>query len=114
MLEGNTLISQFEKAALDYDSLRKSGTAKQMNKQFDLMYKIAGELSKIGKLIELRNILSSDKESVRYFAASMILASFPDEAEAVLTEIAKSKGFYSFNAKVTLQEWHKGNIKFDY
>ena len=78
------------------------------------MYKIVGELSKLGKLNELKNVLYSDKEAVRYFAASMSLSFFPDEAEEVLTEITKSKGFYSFNAKITLQEWRKGNIKFDY
>lgn len=114
MTEANELLSQFEKAAVKYDLLRLNGTAKQMNAQFDLMTRIIGELAQLNKLDVLKSILTNDSEAVRFFVSSMILGAFPAEAETVLIDIANSKGFYAFNAKITLKEWRKGNLKFDY
>ena len=114
MSEINELISQFEQAAVKYDNLRISGTAKEMNSQFDIMLIIVGKLSKLEKLNELKSSLFNDNEAVRFFASSMILGKFPNEAEPILLTIANSKGFYAFNAKITLKEWRKGNLKFEY
>jgi len=90
---------------------------KAANKCHDKMhaaYKILRETPEGRKAIS--NLMSNNAASVRCWAAAHCLAWYPDKARQVLTELQNSNDdwAYSFSAEMTLKEFEKGTLSFDY
>lgn len=60
-------------------------------------------------------LLNSDDPNIRINAASYALDFEPKEAEKVLTEILETQtGALRMDARMTLQQWRKGEIRFSW
>ena len=112
------LIQIFEKNAIkQYEALEK-GNARIANKCFNNLNSIIKELYKNKELETLKILLSHNNINVRCQAAIALLIVEPERAEKELEKISLCVGLKTGTiagiAKMTLQEWRKGNIKFDY
>lgn len=50
--------------------------------------------------------------SVRVWAAAHALEFAPERGEPVLSHVAAEKGILSFNARMTLEVWRAGDLRF--
>ena len=96
-----------------------AGTAnpkpKQANKSHDQMhvrYKVLRDSQEGREAI--MSLLSDDDAHVRCWAAAHSLEWAPELARRVLESVRDSEGPCSFDAKMTLQEFDKGRLSFDY
>lgn len=115
---GKDFIKQFEEAALKHYEAQEKGTSCQMNRQFDKLRKLAKLIYDAGKINNLKELLTHENINVRCYAAVYLLPVDTEIAEAELEKLAQLKGLkvgiVAGIADVTLKEWRKGNIKFDY
>lgn len=89
----------------------ENGDFKTANKNYDLIKKAVEYLRKHNGIDELKGLLTHTEISVKIAASSYLLKHFEREAVKVLEEIAnKSIPHKSFDAKMILQEWKKGNL----
>lgn len=101
------LISEYTDAASTHGQATESGDSATAS---DYAQKIADIIEKIvvhGSFGDdlLRSLLSHEDTGVRHWAASHSLRFAPEQAEAVLEEIARVKGsLVAFSASVTLRE----------
>jgi len=112
-LSSSELATEYEKAASLYGEAVEGGSAKTTNKQYDILQKLEQELKKRradGRAAVL-GLLSHGDRGIRLCAASVALDFAPEQAESVLEALSDGKGTISFNAKMLLQEWRKGNIE---
>jgi hypothetical protein len=108
----NELKIKYIDAAIIHGKTTMIGDYKLGNKQVLIMHNIYKLLksSEEGRDI-LRSIMFENDPSVRTWAARDCLPYFPKEAERVLNEIQKLDNIFGFNAKITLNEWKKGNLR---
>ncbi len=108
-------VEKFKQLALKRFDALNLGKSYQANRCFDQLQKIAIDLYNNGEISALRPLLRHEHDAVRYEAAVKLLPFFTEESEEVLEELTLKKGaaIYSF-AKIMLEEWHKGNVKFAY
>lgn len=92
------------------------GDSKTANKQFQILTKIRSDLISNEEygLTKLLPYLEHSSEYVRLHTASILLPITPAEAKNVLLELSNKRGNVGFTAKMTLGEWEKGNLKFDF
>jgi HEAT repeat protein len=62
----------------------------------------------------LVSLLEDDEPSVRCNAAAHCLQWIPHVARHILEVLRDSQGPFSFDAEMTLKEYDKGRLKFDY
>lgn len=112
------LIKQFEENAIKQHEAFKNVGAWKANVYFKKIQKLVNQLTKNGEISKLEYLLTHEHLNVRYYAAMYLLPVKTKIAETVLEEIASYSGMelypIHFNAEMTLKEWRKGNIKFDY
>lgn len=115
---GKDLIKQFEEAALKHYEAQEKGISQQTNRQFEEMKKLAKAIYDAGEIERLKELIMHENIDVRYYAAAYLLPVDAKLAETELEKISqcygKTLGTTAFNAEMTLKEWRKGNIKFDY
>jgi hypothetical protein len=109
------IIEEYVNTCLKSDESLETGDYKTGNKCYKVIQKIRNELkSNTDYGIEkLEYLLGHPNEYVRLTTAVSFLPINPQKAEEVLSEISSKRGLNAFTAKMTLEEWHKGNIKFD-
>ena len=113
-MEVAELLKEFEEAAKAQYNADEVGNYRLSNKNFAKLKKITKELYKKDAIYSLKILLNNEHINVRFNAATELLPFYTGEAEKVLEEIATLGRHPAFTAKITLQEWRKGNIKFDY
>ncbi len=109
----NGIVEEYRDAALKYgECLGKD--SKQTNNWFNkiaVAYKI---LKDADALLALSVLLDDENDAVRLWAGSHLLFVNPQLAEKTLIDLHLNGSFVGFTAKVTLQEWKKGRLNFDY
>ena len=107
-----THLDKFIEFSLKRFNAKTSVTA---NKYFQKLKDISIEMVNLNNILELRNLYNHENIAVRCNAAFALLPFDAVEAEKVLEELAIQRGdFVYLEARMTLQEWRKGNLKFDY
>lgn len=110
------IIDEYLKACMKGEEAQERGDSKTYNKQQRVIQKIRKELkanSKYG-LGKLLPFLEHQNRFVKLETAISVVPIQPDIAKKILLELSDTKGLTGFNAKMTLSEWEKGNLKFDF
>ena len=103
----STIIDSSKKHAI----ASENGEYKIANKNFDIVKKAVVYLRENNGINNLKQLLTYDDESVKLMAATYLLKHFEKESIDVIENIAfQTISNQSFNAKMILQEWYKGNI----
>lgn len=111
------LVSNFAKAASEHGKFTAACDPNRANAKFDQMAKLYGEIRRRGITAQRRllMLLKSDDPNIRIHAAGYALDFEPKEAEKVLTEILETQtGALRMDARMTLQQWRKGEIRFSW
>ncbi len=64
------------------------------------------------KLVELTKLLENESKNVRLWVSTHLLIFDEDLAKSSLDTISKGNSMAAFSAKITLQEWDKGNLMY--
>lgn len=108
------LKNTFINAAILHGEATETGDYKLGNKQYAVIANAYRKLKDQKNGIEILHKLMNHKNiSVQSWAASYLLKTHTEEAKKVLQSVADKHGLVGFSAKMTLQEWEKGNLKFD-
>jgi hypothetical protein len=108
------LLETYAAAAKAHGLACEKGDHKAANRNYPILSRICIELRKRGLEAQkqLMTLLGSTETHVRAWAAAHCLEFAPLEAELVLAGIADGSGMAAFDAKMTLQEWRAGRLKF--
>jgi uncharacterized protein DUF2019 len=108
------LLNLYERATIQHGRATESGDYKTANRESETIASVYRELRSRGLEAQkaLLPLLHHSNIHVRVMAAADALEFAPDQGEPVLIEIAQSRGIAPLNARMTLQEWRKGNLKF--
>lgn len=102
-------IELFELHSLKQFATFDTGDYKTGNKSYDIAMDCINYLNEHHALETLRPFLKHEHPYVREFAAAVLLSSYQEECEAVLTELVKGNyRFASLNAEIVLKDWKEG------
>ena len=87
----------------------EAGNAKIANINYDKISKIVEDWREDP---EVDPLLEHEEDYVKYSTAFVLIPILPEKAENVLETLASKRGNVSFDARMLLQEWRKGNLKF--
>ncbi len=107
----DTALNQFEVAAMTHAEATENGDYKTANKSYAAIAKAIAFLKQKGELRVLSRFLDHSSASVQVWTAMFLLPIYENDAVRVLTDVAKGTGILSFDAKNTLSEWRKGNLR---
>ena len=108
-------VEKFKQMAIKSFEAQEKGSSRTVNGCYESLKKIAIELYKNGEMEKLKPLMYSEHDAVRFEAASELLPFYTEEAEAVLEALSLKRGALLYaNAKTTLREWRKCNIKYEY
>lgn len=111
------LASAFADAARERGEFMAACQPKRANAKFDQMTKLYAELRRRGSDAQrqLLAFLKSENPHVRLYTATYALEFDPEQALPVLERILQSEvGLLKFTARMTLEQWHKGEIRFSW
>ena len=116
MRELEKIFEEYLSACIKNGKSLDKGDSKTANKQFRILINIKNDLKSNQKygLAKLLPYLEYPNEYVRLHTASIVIPIAPEKAKDVLVELSKKRGNVGFTAKMTLSEWEKGNLKFDF
>lgn len=104
-------ISLFIESCEKYAFYADKGDNKLVNKNYGLIKKTVDYLRENNYEYKLKPFLESDDYWIKLWASTFLLKHYEQESILVLEEIAsKSIPRISFDAKMVLQEWRKGNL----
>ncbi len=108
------LLKIYVAAATARGEATEDGDYRAGNKQHDVIVAAYREFRARGPEAQrsLLGLLDHPNESVRGMAASHALEFAAEEGAPVLELIAKSESIHGFTARITLEEWKKGTLKF--
>lgn len=108
------LLKIYAAAATAHGEATAKGDYRAANKQHDIVVAAYREFRARGLEAQrsLFGLLDHPHEAVRGWAAAHALEFAPEEGAPVLESLAKSASIYGFTARVTLEEWKKGTLKF--
>lgn len=111
-LEG--IIKKYIDAAIKHGEETEKGNYRLVNKQYDILARCYNELKLSGEIgiNELKKLLEHPNDYVRLWASAHIIVIDPIKAKIALLDLSKRPGYLGFDAKMTLSEWEKGNLKF--
>ncbi|AIF51852.1 DUF2019 domain-containing protein [Pelosinus sp. UFO1] len=109
------ILEEFVEACLKQEDSLKRGDSKTGNKQYRIINDIRRDLKANPKygIEKLIPFLEHSSANVRLNTAFCLIPLLPEQARNVLAIVAAGRGAVAFNAKMTLSEWEKGNLKFD-
>ena len=93
----------------------EEGNSDKTNAAFDALILSYKEIKREDP--ELKSLLPSlnhENESVKMWAAFLLLRVDEEKATDTLREVADKDGLVAFSAQATLDEWKAGNLKFDF
>lgn len=108
------LIEEFRTLSAGHGRDIEEGKPKAANRKYDVLVAIRRELRERGMDADrhLLGLLGDPEPGTRYWAASSVLDFAPNEAEQVLSELARiPKSLVGFTAELTLQQWKAGIFK---
>lgn len=101
---------RFEEAALKHAEATETGDYIQANKSYQVIAKSVRYLKETNNLRQLSKLLDSESVGVRMWAATYLLPIFERNAMQILQSIASGDNIHSLTAKMTINEWRKGNL----
>jgi hypothetical protein len=108
----DTLVSRYADAASAHQKASEQGDHKRANPQHDVVAAVYRELRRRGEAEALLPLLGHDDLGVRAWAGAHALEFAPPQGERVLEEISAVDGLVGFDAKMTLQTWREGELRF--
>ena len=111
------LVSTFAKTASEHGEFMAACDPRRANAKFDQMAKLYGELRHRGldAQRQLLPLLDSDNPHIRFHVATYALDFEPEPAVQALKNILHMEsGALRFDARMTLEQWHKGEIRFSW
>jgi hypothetical protein len=112
IMDLETALLNFEVATVKQAESIEKGDTKLVKKYSQIILNSINFLKKENQTIMLVKFLNHPSIAVRIWAASRLLPIREEEAISILENIIKMNVFQSFDAKLTLKEWRKGNLKF--
>lgn len=108
------LLRLYERAAIAHGLASEVGNYEAANMEYETLAAVYRELRTRGSETQnaVLGLLNHDDEYVRAWAAAHALEFAPERGEPVLTEISRTTGVRALDARMTLKEWRKGNLKF--
>ncbi len=107
------LISKYAAAARKHGEGTRTGDYKLANRSYNTLMTLLKEISRKSADNLLLTLFDNEDVWVQIWAAAHSLETFEKQARAKLQSIAESAiPLAGTNAKYTLIEWDKGNIKF--
>jgi hypothetical protein len=106
-----TALMQFEDAAIRHKDATEIGNYKLANKSYNQINKSVAFLKENSEVGLLQKFLSHPSLGVRIWAATYLLPICETVAIEILEEIGNGHGVLSLDARTTLSEWRKGNLK---
>ncbi|MEM9680914.1 MAG: DUF2019 domain-containing protein, partial [Bacteroidota bacterium] len=108
-------IQMLVDASIEHGKASEDGDYKTGNKNYDIIVSAAKYLNENDSVNELLKLLNHENVSVQLWAATYLLEKYESEATQSLVSISKKNiTHYSFDAKITLEEWKNGNLKLIY
>lgn len=104
-------LALFKEAAIKHSEATENGDSKLANKNYSAIINAVSFLKEHNKLQNLNEFLNYPLIGVRIWAATYLLPINEKEAVAVLEELSRRTDIFSLDAKTTLNEWRKGNLK---
>ncbi|MEJ0091346.1 MAG: DUF2019 domain-containing protein [Limisphaerales bacterium] len=108
------LLKSYAAAAAAHGEATEKGDYRVGNKQHDIIVATYREIRARGLEAQrsLFGLLDHPNEAVRLVAAAHALEFAPEEGATVLELLAKGTSIHGFSARITLEEWKKGSLKF--
>lgn len=108
------ILEKYIKAAEDHSKGTNSGDSRKANSAYRRIDKIFRELKINNQLNLLESLIDHKSIGVRMWAATHLLPYHEEVGLKTLTEIEKNHvdDLYGFDAKMTIQEWKKGNLTY--
>ena len=109
------ILEEYIEACLKEEDSLKRGDSKTGNKQYRIIKNIIRDLKSNPNygLVKLNPFMEHPSSNVRLTTAFNLIPILPEQAKSVLKVLAGGRGAIAFNAKMTLSEWEKGNLKID-
>jgi len=109
----NEVLTEYRQAAEGTDDLADAKTQNQAAHRIHACYKTLRETNEGREAIIA--LMSDANPHVRTWAAAHSLQWKPEQAKKVLEALRDENTFpYSFDAEMTLEEYRKGRLSFDY
>ena len=108
------LLAEYGDAAVVHRRASEGGKAEVANRAYARLSAVANELRSRGPggRDAFLRLLSDPRAGVRVWAATHSLSLAPEQATAVLEEIASgSSSLVEFSAKMVLQQWRAGTFR---
>lgn len=105
-----TASRKFEEAAIKHAEATEAGNCTQANESYQVIVKSARYLKETNSLKLLSKLLYSESVGARMWAATYLLPVFERNAMQILQTIANGNNIHSLTAKMTIDEWKKGNL----
>lgn len=106
------ILVEFEDAADKQVEATEQGNYKLGNRCYDKIILAVNFLKRKDEIRLLYPLLHHNSIGVRMWAASYLLPMYPIESVEILEQIASQSGIRAFTAKIILEEWEKGTLKF--
>jgi len=105
-------LAVFESNAKVHTYATENGNYKEANRAYDRIKEAVAFLDEQGGRTELLSLIDSDDVGTRMWAAAHLLPTkFQDEGLRILDIIGMGSGITSSDARTTLQEWRRGNLR---
>lgn len=108
------LIGRYKTAAAGYAQAIETGDAEKSDKCFDEIESAFRKLKQQGRsgLAAISNLLESDHDGVKLWAAAHLL-NYPEfNSLPVLEKLRASSTILAMTAEVTLDQWRNGQLKY--
>jgi hypothetical protein len=110
----DTLLNRYIDSAVQHGKSTEDGDYKSANKAFKTLKKTFVELkdNKDYGVEKLLCLLKHEEAYVRLWAAAHTLQVNPNAAKKTLNQLTKLPGFIGFTARMTIDEWEKGKLRY--
>lgn len=106
------LVQQFIHGSISYAEGVLAANSKKANRSYHQIHEAAAKLRRADSLLVLQSLLRSEHVSVKIWAATYLLPIVETEAKEALLEIKDSGSILAFDARMTLEQWESGNLKY--
>ena len=109
------LLASYAEAAAAHGEASETGDYRKANANHTIVASTYRELRSRGLSTQrsLLSLLNHQNDGVRGWAAAHALEFSPEEGEPVLKALAETNsGIIGLDAILTLEEWHKGRLRF--
>jgi hypothetical protein len=109
----STLLARYVDAAKSHGQASLRGDHRAANREYASIRAVWQALRGRDQGVAILTLLAHSDASVRLWAASHALEFAPDRAEPVLEALAKASGPAATDARMTLRQWRRGELRFE-